>query len=269
MMSHFQALDRAVRLFVAEPFDPNSHLDANAAALAADLGISKLLVVPGNETLPRDKKTYASVLLVSNERMAHPVYRQLDNGRTVYSVLRKAVYSIQFYRKGADYLAEQFDLWCMSENGLTYAENAFSDGRIIEIVVLDGGSGYEEGSTHIAIIGDGINARAEARVVNGRVSRVRMLDFGSGYSLQPEISFTGVGTGAKASARGSGFVIKQPSNIRRLDAMIADMYEERSQIDLEVHYNFSQIQSTGNITSNTGELCLDGEDPVQIQGSLR
>ena len=101
-------LERAVREYVAE-----------GSGLHADR------VIPGNSMGPREIVTYASVLLMSDDRLGYPIRTQRNRmvggqltGFTDDLVYRRARYSVQFYRTGATERAVRFDTWAMSENGL-------------------------------------------------------------------------------------------------------------------------------------------------------
>ena len=61
---------------------------------------------------------------------------------------------------------------------------------VVSINVADGGSDYTSPPT-VLIDGNGKGAQAQAYIVNGRVTAVRMLDQGTGYTAAPTISLVG------------------------------------------------------------------------------
>ena len=253
----------AERLSQVEPA-----LNRFGVALRRAFEIDEFEVIPGNSPGPRPlpepdpRAPYASLLLIDDERRGYPIRRQLPDGTTVDLVYRRAKFSLQFYRDGSHEFARAFDAWCMSENGLTYADSAFSDGRIVRVSLIDGGSGYTE-PPDILIDGDGEGASAQASVQQGRVVGVTMRSFGYGYTLPPKITFVGGGgTGARASARGLGFRVHFPNNLRRLDAVEADRFEKRTAIDLTIDYAETQEQDTGLIDSVDCNVVMGGVSEV-------
>ena len=105
-----EALDRAVRFFVAE-----------------GSGLKREQVFEGDEDkLPRPPEPYATLLPGVNQRMGYPItYYYPETETTSQMVYRRQFYSLQFHRKGALAYAEAFDDWAQSENGLLQAETAF------------------------------------------------------------------------------------------------------------------------------------------------
>ena len=257
-------LERSIREYVAE-----------------GSGLSTQHVIPGNSKGPREIVTYASVLLMSDDRLNYPIraqrHRMIGGQMTGYTddlVYRRARYSLQFYRAGATENAVQFDTWAMSENGLTWAQTAFPNGQIDRIRVYDGGSGYDDDNPPAVHIegGGGTGATAQAVMVRGAVSGVRILNRGTGYAKQPDISFipSGTETGsvspASATASGLGFTVEFPLSIRRIDAMIADEFEERVLIELAVVYARIIHDNTGIIDAVDCEVEYSGEiDTGRIQ----
>ncbi len=253
--------------------------------VAQGSGLITQQVIPGNSKGPRELSTYASVLLMSDDRLNYPIRTQrtrMDGGRMMgYTddlVYRRARYSLQFYREGATDRAVQFDTWAMSENGLTWAQTAFPSGQIDHIRVYNGGSGYDDEnppSVHIEG-GGGSGATAQAVMVRGAVSGVRLLNHGTGYAKQPDISFIPSGTEsgavspATATASGIGFTVEFPLSIRRIDAMIADEFEERVLIELPVVYARIFSDNTGLIDAVDCQVEYSGEidtGRIQIGGS--
>ena len=251
-----RSLDRAVLLMVSECFNIFSR------DVLGHLGIDRFIVVPGNQTAPRGQQAYASVLPVSDEAIAQPFFYPQDDGSVHQILKRRAVYSIQFYREGSLWLARTFDAWAQSEDGLSYAQRTFSDGTIRYISVLNSGSGVPE-DAQIQISGDGQEAVARPVVSRGAVLGVSILNHGHSYSLQPEITISQ--GDAEFTAFGSGFVIDFPLSLRRLDSIVSDMFEERVQIDMPVRYNLSQVQSSGYIDANAGQICLNGQNEIEIE----
>ena len=227
-----QVLERAVRAYVAEGSkDLDSHI-----------------VIPGNSKGPRPTMPYASVLLINDIRKSYPIRKQLTHGQTIDLIYRRATFSVSWYRKDAVELAEAFDTWAMSENGLTQAETAFADGRINHLHLLRGGSGYtSDPDVSFSGVGGG-GATAVASVVRGAVAGLALTNFGEGYVMQPRLTFQGGGgSGAEATAQGAGFRIVFPLTIRRLDEIVGDAFEERVQMDLGIDYATIKPQGTGEI----------------------
>ena len=239
-----QALERAVRAYVAEGSDLDTHV-----------------VIPGNSRGTRPLDPYASVLLINDIRNSYPIRQQLTHGQTIDLIYRRATFSVQWYRKESVDMAEAFDTWAMSENGLTQAETAFADGRIDHLHLLNGGSGYTSPPTVDFIASGGGGATAVAGLVRGAVSGVTLTSFGEGYVMQPKLRFQGGGgSGAVATAQGAGFRIVFPLTIRRLDEIISDSFEERVQMDLGVDYaTISRQEKTGEIDTVECDL-TDGID---------
>ena len=172
----------------------------------------------------------------------------LTHGQTIDLVYRRATFSVQFYRAGAIDNANRFDFWVMSENGLTYAETAFPDGRISHVRLLNGGSGYTTAPTVTFTGLGGGGARATTSIFAGTVTGITLLDFGSGYTSPPDVNLLGGGgSGATASAQGMGLRVLFPLTIRRLDLIVGDAFEERTQIDLGIDYAANLVQDTGEI----------------------
>ena len=251
-----RSIDRCILLFVKECFTIFNR------PILRDLGIENFLVLPGNQNAQRAQEPYATVLSVYDEVTGQPFFYQLRDGSVVQTVPRMAMYSVHFYRTGAFWLAKQFDSWCMSEDGLMYASHAFSDGRIEKIVVLDGGNGIAEDDI-ITIEGDGSDAEATPTIVRGAVAGVEVTNFGNSYSVPPRVR---IGNAA-LSARGAGFVIEFPLSVRRLDAIVSDMFEERAQIDLKLRYNLTERRSTGYIDDYRGAICLDDQEEIIDAGA--
>ena len=238
-----QALERAVRAYVAE----GSTLDPH-------------VVIPGNSKGQRPIKPYSSVLLINDIRKSYPIRKQLTHGQTIDLIYRRATFSVQWYRRGAVDLAETFDMWAMSENGLTQAETSFADGRVDHLHLLRGGSGYTSPpDVSFSGVGGG-GATARASVVRGAVAGLALTNFGEGYATQPRLTFQGGGgSGAEASAQGVGFRIVFPLTIRRLDEIVGDAFEERVQMDLGIDYATISRQATGEIDVIECDLS-DGND---------
>ena len=225
-------------------------------------------VIPGNSKGARPTGTYASLLLTQDKRLGYPVRRGTDE-----MVYRRAVYSLQFYRENAVAYAQRFDAFCMSEVGLTYANTAFSDGRIAGARVLRGGSGYQDVPSVEFVTdpnyNDGTGARAVAVVANGRVAAIRMLDFGKDYLVPPCIQFQGGSPTqeAQATARGFGFRVRFPLEINRLDVEDRDEWEECATIELSIDYAtfYPQTQTeridTVEATISQSTVPEDRDDP--------
>jgi hypothetical protein len=68
-----------------------------------------------------------------------------------------------------------------------------------DIVVTNGGSGYVNTTTTVAITGGGgFGATAEALVEDGEIKNIYIVDSGSGYTGTPTVTITGVGSSAEA-----------------------------------------------------------------------
>ena len=111
--------------------------------VATGSGLDRSHVIPGNDKGARPKDAYASLLLIDDGRLAHPVrYQQPGDELVTTMTYRRAAYSLQFYRDGAVDLARAFVRYAESENGLTAAEDGrliiAEDGRVVD-TVNDGG----------------------------------------------------------------------------------------------------------------------------------
>lgn len=118
--------------------------------VAKGSGLDFDLVTPGNDNHPRPVKPYATLLLITDRRMAYPARLEDEAAEMTSSAsYRRATFSLQFYRTGALDYARDFCVWCESEIGLTTAEDLnfqvlqvppLSFDRLDEIV----GDGFEE-----------------------------------------------------------------------------------------------------------------------------
>lgn len=81
--------------------------------------------------------------------------------------------------------------------GLTQALPA--DG-VLSISVTNGGTGYAPGTTVVTIGGDGHDAAAEATVVEGVITGIKVTNPGYGYTGAATVTITGDGTDATATA---------------------------------------------------------------------
>lgn len=254
-------LERAVRRYVrdglcAMGLPPITRKDGEAFPM----------VISGNTRGYRPLDTYGSLLLMEDQREGYPIFRDLEDGRVLQMEYRRAVYSLQFYRAGAPDAAGRFDSWVQSENGRTYAETAFSDGRIASIQVLERGGNYSS-VPDIDIIPheddpDAAGAEAEAILHANALQRIRIRRRGGGYIGQPRIEIRGGGgAGASASARGFGFRIDVPLNLRRIDGIESDRFEPRMSIDLPVRYARQQVTEGGLIEAIECEV-LSGDEAL-------
>lgn len=78
-------------------------------------------------------------------------------------------------------------------------QTAAVNGSLDIVDVTSGGTGYNTGTTTVAISGDGTGATAEAVVTGGVVTKINVTNSGSGYS-RATITIGGDGAGATASA---------------------------------------------------------------------
>ena len=280
----FFSLERCLRRFVEDAFGDGLPPYVNEQGRVVRRGFltsGEFTVIPGNSRGPRPlpgppKGPYASLLLIEDQRNDYPIRRQMSDSMTIDMTYRRATYSLQFYRDGSTEFARAFDAWAMSENGLTYAETAFSDGKIVKVVVYEGGSGYEEdddnpGPIPVTFTPDpreerlrrdaGMeDAEGYAHILNGRVSHVEMRNFGDGYTFPVGVSIEGnPGTGFKGSSIGLGFRVHFPLSIIRMDAVESDMFEERTRIDLTVDYAEVLNQNTGEIDIIECDLIMGDE----------
>ena len=118
------------------------------AFIARGSGLDSTYVIPGNERGPRPQEPYASLLHIPPDtRHGYPIRVQLPNNATRSVQHRRASYSLQFYRKGAENLALAFSNYAESENGLTDAEdNSIRVVFPLSLSRLDGivGDAFEE-----------------------------------------------------------------------------------------------------------------------------
>ena len=249
----------------------STHLERCIRAYVAEgSGLEPSRVRPGNTAFPRGEDPFATLLLVSDRRRGSPHYHQLHDGAGLASGTltvhpRRATYSLQFYREGADDLANAFDYFADSEMGLLQARTSFgsANGRVREIHVINGGSGYDENSPPSVSFrgryGEGSGATATATVSNGAVTGISLDSLGQEYVdlISDDGTVSGVtiadppsGETATAGATGFGFEVVQPLTVNRLDQILGDKFEERAQIDLSIDYSEWDVQDTGRIDSN-------------------
>ena len=265
-----QQLDRSVRAYVAR-----------------GLGINMNLVRPGNAKGPRPKAAYATVLPISDLRTGAPQYSQMNDGVAVGNqrstdddppgnlapselglptgfrteTAYRRTYSLQFYRDGALDLANAFERWASSEDGLIAADTAFASygGRLRRIRVHDGGSYSDAPSVTIAGEG-GSGATAKATLAPGTglrpVQGIGLTAFGSDY-VNPTVTIGSGDPDESAVAIGWGFHVEHPLTVRRLDTILGDAFEERAQIDLPILYTTLDTQDTGGIDTWECEI-VDG-----------
>ena len=121
-----------------------SDLEGNVRHFVADgSGLDRNRVILGHGKGPRDKRPYASVLLIRDRKRAETARRQFDEDEdtiTEYRQYRRSWYSVQWYREGADRLCDAFLGYCESdlvqlreaEAGFTVAdaEDNFEKGEI-------------------------------------------------------------------------------------------------------------------------------------------
>lgn len=82
---------------------------------------------------------------------------------------------------------------------VTYEESAETYTGVESIQVINAGVGYTSSPT-VTIVGDGINAKAEAVIVNGRIEKINITNRGYNYTRAAVLISGGGGTGAQASA---------------------------------------------------------------------
>ena len=247
-------------------------------------GMDDYMVIPGNDSGPRPSAPYASLLFMTATRLAYPVKREVlfpisapgADLRREQMVYYSADFSLQYYRENSTELAMRFDQWCMSDRGLMQAETAFVDGQIKKAIVYDGGSGYSADLTSDDVTFQnnpcdsyGSGARAAPVVINGTISSLFMENRGSGYIESPYVTVAG-GDGFEASFIGYGFRVKFPLTIRRMDAMIDDLFEERAVIDFSIEYASILTDNTYSIDAVDCEVALGGEvdkGRISLRGS--
>ena len=232
-------------------------------------GLDSHVVIPGNSPGQRPKATYATVLLLDDQRRGYPVRRQEPlGGGTTDLIYRRATFSVQFYRKDAASLAERFDRWAMSENGLSQAATSFSDGRINRVRVLRSGAGYSDPSVTFSSGGGG-GATARATIISGAVAGVTVTGRGEGYVIEPDIAFPdATGSGAFASCVGYGFRVVFPLELRRLDEIAGAAFEERVQLDLPIDYATFETQDTGDISDIECTVTMEGAGSISREVSI-
>ena len=87
-------------------------------------GLKTSYVIPGNTRSARPDAPYATLLLITDTGLDYPVRLQdPDLPVTISTSHRRAIYSLQFYRKGALDHARNFCVYAESEIGLTVAED--------------------------------------------------------------------------------------------------------------------------------------------------
>ena len=80
--------------------------------VAAGSGIPIRFVIPGNADIPRPKQLYATVLWIDGEP------RMVDQTRLRTSLEIEDVFSVQWYRDGAQAAARRFIVWAQSDLAL-------------------------------------------------------------------------------------------------------------------------------------------------------
>lgn len=222
-------IDQAVRAYVAEGSE-----------------IPGERVIPGNDDGPRPSYIYATVLRMRDTTRGLPFRSATPSGEWMMSP-RTAVFSIQWLGVGAVDAASRWDDWARSEYGQLQEQQAFSDGGLSHIAVIDGGSGY---TTVPIVTVDGAADFATAHVIDGRVASIQILKRGTDF-VNPVVVVSG---NAKASARGSGFGVHHPVGFRRLDAAIDDGFVERVIADVSVDYDRESSYSLPAIDVIDGDL---------------
>ena len=251
-----QQLDRTIRAYVAR-----------GSGLAANL------VRPGNEKSQRPKVPYATVLTMRDIRTSAPMYRQMNNATTglaagtLTETPRRRTYSVQFYREGALDLANRFEAYTADERGLQTASVAFGTygGRVRRLHVLDGGAYSAPPLVNIEGPG-GAGATAEVTLAPGTagsrspIAGVGLMNPGRDYVDGVTVTLASGDPGdtpADVRAVGWGFVVVQPLEVRRLDEILGDAFEERAQIDLPILYTTIDAPYTGGVDAVECEV-IDG-----------
>lgn len=92
--------------------------------IAAGSGIDPEKVIPGHDQGPRVEGLYASVLLINDVSRAMADRREsADDDTAEVRLHRRALYSVQWYRAGADDACDRFIFFCDSERGLQLADD--------------------------------------------------------------------------------------------------------------------------------------------------
>ena len=95
--------------------------------------IERAHVIPSRGKGPRPKVSYATLLLVTDERQGYPARAVVASDTTARTVTtgslqyREADFSLQFYYEGAIDRAHRFVDWVESEEGLNAAEDLVND----------------------------------------------------------------------------------------------------------------------------------------------
>ena len=129
------------------------------AIVARGSGLASSDVIPGNDAGPRPIAPYATLLLVDDPRRGYPIKTPDIASMTRSTQHRRAIYSLQFYRKGAVDNALSFVTYIESDNGLTDAQD-----NEIRFVFPAGGMQFQRLD---GIVGDSYEERAI--VENGRL----------------------------------------------------------------------------------------------------
>ena len=259
-----EQLDRTIRAYVAR-------------ATGLDVG----LVRPGNAKGQRPKVPYATVLTMRDTRTSAPMYRQMNDAATglaagtLTETARRRVYSVQFYREGALDLANAFEAYTADERGLVVASAAFATygGRVRRLHVLDGGA-YSAVPRVVIKAPAGEGATAEATLAPGTagtrrpIAGIGLMNPGRDYVDTPtDLCPDGMtvtlesddagDTAGMVAAVGWGFSVVQPLEVRRLDTIMGDAFEERAQIDLPILYTTLDAPYTGGVDAVECEV-IDG-----------
>ena len=84
-------------------------------------------VLPGQQDIPRSDGVFASVLLIDDEEQSLPIevdFPTLTHHHLDVRLVRRAMYSVQWYREGAVAAADRFQLWANSSLGTMAAQEA-------------------------------------------------------------------------------------------------------------------------------------------------
>jgi len=163
-------------------------------------------LLPGNQRKLYKFPRIANTISLKTSTIPGPV-GSFVNGVSIWNYKSQNYYefgpvtNINVINSGQDYDAATPPILSFEGgNGFDASAEVIVNGSVVEIEVIDGGSGYTSAPL-VSIYGsDGIGASATAVVTNGVVSRVLMNSVGTGYTKEPTVTITG-GGGSGATAR--------------------------------------------------------------------
>lgn len=164
-------------------------------------------LLPGNQRKLYKFPRIPNTISLKTKTIPGPI-GSFVNGVSIWNYKSEQTYpfgpvtSIDILNGGKNYDAAVPPILTISGGGGTGATaEVVVNGSVVDIEVLEGGSGYTS-SPLVSIYGsNGVGASATAVITNGSVSRILINTSGSGYTSEPVVTITGGGgSGAEAKA---------------------------------------------------------------------